>query len=1329
MRRIRFVYRRRIGAVALALLTLIFTTIVVPLITGTGHADAQPATWTVVSSPNPSGATDSNLARLSCLSTTACTAVGSTNNGTTSCQPLIEQLQSGSWSISTSPSLPTCNQNAPNALSAVSCTTISFCVAVGNQSYGPLIEELNGSSWTLATPPPISGDTFLNGVSCVTTSYCVAVGLTTGSDNITEPYIIDYNGSNWSVMSSPAPSAGSSIYTGTNLLDAVSCTSTSFCMATGQYLTSTGVVATLTERYDGSGWSLVASPSPGAATLPNIANYLKGITCTSVVFCMAVGDEEPASSSPANRTLTEIFNGTSWSLEPSPNQVLNGGITANWFTSISCVNTASCAAVGGFLDIASNPAGLAETWDGNQWSISNPRSPSEANLDGIACGSGVNCIATGSFPAATSASGGEVFDTLVESATIGTVGAAPTVIGVSPPSGPMTGGTIVTITGTGFSETSGATTFDFGTDNAVMAISCPSTTVCQVVTPTGSGIVNVIASVGGQTSLANPPADQFDYESSGLPAITTVSNVPNQADPTVVIHGSGFGSSLPSSDLSEAADTPFLQISGPSACVFGACAGTWNAGYQAQGASSGDGCTLTIGSWSDSQIVLQANGIGGLSASCPLFTGQNLTIDVWNTGNPGGTSAMGSAAVIGQGPVPTVTSVGPRFGPQGGGTYTDSTGTVTDPQGTVTISGSGFTGATEVWFGPFLSSDFRVTSDSTIVAAPPPASKPEGVSVTIATTTAMSGGPLDCVIIQTGCADAYFYMLSTPFNVAWGGTPFVQTITLGGDNLGVQVSLDVSGSVKLSGTLDMSVNSGIPSAIVANGSLDIASLSGTVSVGGQLSASADIPIPGAAIVAVPELGFNEVGGLFVHLDAGLNGSVSETTSIHDVTSTFGLSYVNGGLPSLSGSLSCNGAPVNLGDIGNLLQCVSTTQPTGVAALAGKLAFPWVDLGPDELHAAIGPMVGVATGFDTSLPGGGGFWAEGCVSPLYWEVEADATVPVLGQQLKWNWNGNLLGPFNLFAVPSDPVSLAEVESQCPMGSVVPTANGATGTSTSQGGIASATSTNTSGGTVSASATGAGSLKIGQYVTDPAGSPTFDASGSYFDAVISAGNSFSTVQLVDCDLQGGNTIEWWDPNANGNAGAWVVASDQSYDPSTQCATVVVNSNSMPNLLELTGSVFGVAIVPKPTIVNTSLSGEGHFRGTVLVSAGTPETDSATLAGINASGAGGTVTYTVFAGVPSGRFPFWRWQAVASGGTMTVTDGVMPSSNPVILGPGIYLWGASYSGDTLNDPSMSRWGSEIEIVAPPPRCLPGVGWLSVRCFSNSHPGGQDYGHGSHH
>jgi hypothetical protein len=92
---------------------------------------------------------------------------------------------------------------------------------------------------------------------------------------------------------------------------------------------------------------------------------------------------------------------------------------------------------------------------------------------------------------------------------------APTVTGVSPSDGPIPGGTLVTVTGTGFVEGEANTRFDFGRD-LVDATDCASPTTCTVVSPPGTRgktqTVAVRAVVAHKTSKKNP-SDEFTYTS------------------------------------------------------------------------------------------------------------------------------------------------------------------------------------------------------------------------------------------------------------------------------------------------------------------------------------------------------------------------------------------------------------------------------------------------------------------------------------------------------------------------------------------------------------------------------------------------------------------------------------------------------------------------------------------------------------------------------------------------------------------------------------------------------------------------------------------------
>jgi hypothetical protein len=110
-----------------------------------------------------------------------------------------------------------------------------------------------------------------------------------------------------------------------------------------------------------------------------------------------------------------------------------------------------------------------------------------------------------------------------------------------------------------------------------------------------------------------------------------------------------------------------------------------------------------------------------------------------------------------------------------------------------------------------------------------------------------------------------------------------------------------------------------------------------------------------------------------------------------------------------------------------------------------------------------------------------------------------------------------------------------------------------------------------------------------------------------------------------------------------------------------------------------------------ITTTLSGEGKSGEKITVEGGTAVTDSATLSGANAEQATGTVEYNVYSDPECKTL-------VAEAGSVSVSGGVVPSSNPETLAPGTYYWQASYSGDELNKPATSGCGEEVETVEAP-------------------------------
>ncbi len=157
--------------------------------------------------------------------------------------------------------------------------------------------------------------------------------------------------------------------------------------------------------------------------------------------------------------------------------------------------------------------------------------------------------------------------------------------------------------------------------------------------------------------------------------------------------------------------------------------------------------------------------------------------------------------------------------------------------------------------------------------------------------------------------------------------------------------------------------------------------------------------------------------------------------------------------------------------------------------------------------------------------------------------------------------------------------------------------------------------------------------------------------------------------------------------------------------------------------------------PTTLSGILSGGGSTGATISVPSGTAVTDQATLSGANASSAGGTVKYRVFS-LSFNSFQFshfssswlgWGWNPMSKAGTVQVTNGTVPPSNPVTLGAGVYFWQVSYSGDPNNAPSHTDLGSQTEVVIPQFNCPTDLEWLSVQCFMHFGHQGQGQGNGN--
>ena len=161
----------------------------------------------------------------------------------------------------------------------------------------------------------------------------------------------------------------------------------------------------------------------------------------------------------------------------------------------------------------------------------------------------------------------------------------PTVSGISPSSGPATGGTVVTITGTSLT---GATAVSFGATAATSFTVINATTITATAPAHAAGTVDVTVTTPGGVSPKSPAA-QYTY--TAAPTITTVIPLTWYRNATVsfLITGTNFEPGQTNLTFSYPSNGTALNstivvntvtattINGTVIVPFGAPTGTWNA--------------------------------------------------------------------------------------------------------------------------------------------------------------------------------------------------------------------------------------------------------------------------------------------------------------------------------------------------------------------------------------------------------------------------------------------------------------------------------------------------------------------------------------------------------------------------------------------------------------------------------------------------------------------------------------------------------------------------------------------------------------------------------
>jgi hypothetical protein len=257
--------------------------------------------WGLVPSPT---ILESNLLGVAAISATNAWAVGSLLTRSSGQQALIEHWNGVRWSRVKSPVT-----SSGAVLNAVTVVDRGDVWAVGESltdgsTAQTLTEHWDGTAWTVV-PSPDAGtqNNLLTGVAAVSSTDVWAVGEFLNASHVFQTLTENWNGSSWNIVASPSkPAAEASL----NSVAAAS---------GGRYIWAVGETGshTLIEQWNGTSWIVVHSPSRAGST----ANILGGIAIVNGSEAWAVGQTQDGATG-AQSTLVEQWNGLNWTIVASP---------------------------------------------------------------------------------------------------------------------------------------------------------------------------------------------------------------------------------------------------------------------------------------------------------------------------------------------------------------------------------------------------------------------------------------------------------------------------------------------------------------------------------------------------------------------------------------------------------------------------------------------------------------------------------------------------------------------------------------------------------------------------------------------------------------------------------------------------------------------------------------------------------------------------------------------------------------------------------------------------------------------------------------------------
>jgi hypothetical protein len=308
------------------------------------------ADWEIIASPNL-GTQANSLSGVAAVADNDVWAVGwAWNNRLSAYRTVIEHWNGATWSLVRSPNA-TNGYNLLNGVAVVAANDVwTVGQAANGNTYKTLVEHWNGAAWSVVPSPNVVGSsTVLTALSVVSGNDIWAVGYSTDTNFVNRSLTMHWNGAAWSIVSTPSVND--------DILFAVDAIASNDVWATGRSRPS-GEDRTLTLHWNGSAWNIVPSPNDSTDD-----NTLFGVATVASNDVWAVGNAGSL------KTLAIHWDGASWSVIPAP--ALDPNDTNPVLVGIVALSSDNIWTAGQFIVPLQGSAQqtLTESWDGSSWSV------------------------------------------------------------------------------------------------------------------------------------------------------------------------------------------------------------------------------------------------------------------------------------------------------------------------------------------------------------------------------------------------------------------------------------------------------------------------------------------------------------------------------------------------------------------------------------------------------------------------------------------------------------------------------------------------------------------------------------------------------------------------------------------------------------------------------------------------------------------------------------------------------------------------------------------------------------------------------------------------